>query len=67
MVDKVVNYSSYATNLSSTLPNYIYTKEDIDKFFSSNNGQEEKRTLEDSICRPFTLKSLLKGQFFIYI
>jgi hypothetical protein len=45
-IDKVVNDSSRTANLSSTLPNYTYTKEDIDKFFASDNGQEEEHSLE---------------------
>ncbi len=28
--------------ISSTFSNYKYTKEDIEKFFDSNNGQEEE-------------------------
>lgn len=31
---------------------YIYTKDDISNFFTSNNGQEEEHTLEESICKP---------------
>jgi hypothetical protein len=38
-IDKVVNDSLHTANLSSTLPNYEYTKEDIDNFFASDNGQ----------------------------
>ena len=31
---------------------YRYTKEDIDNFFDSDNGQIREHTLEESICRP---------------
>jgi hypothetical protein len=50
--DKIDNYSSCIGNLSYALPNYKYTKEDIEKFFASDNGQKEKHTLEESICWP---------------
>ena len=38
--------------ISSTFSTYRYTKEDIDSFFVSDNGQKEKHALEESICRP---------------
>jgi hypothetical protein len=41
-IDKVVNDSLHTANLSSTLPNYEYTKEDIDNFFASDNGQMKR-------------------------
>jgi len=34
------------------LPNYKCTKEDIDNFFASDNGQKEEHILEESICEP---------------
>jgi hypothetical protein len=38
--------------ISSTFSTYKYSKEDIDTFFTSDNGQTEEHSLEDSLCRP---------------
>ncbi len=48
--DKVLKSSTNAASKLSVLPNYKYTKEDIDKFFASNNGQKDDHVLEDSVC-----------------
>jgi hypothetical protein len=63
-IDKVVNDSSNTANLSSVLPNYTYTKEDMDNFFYSDNGQEEKHNLEESICRDLIGKQSKKPYFY---
>ena len=52
VADKVLKSSTNAASKLSVLPNYKYTKEDIDKFFASNNGQKDDHRLEESICRP---------------
>ena len=49
---RILEGSTNAVNISFTLPNYNYTKEDIEKFFASDNGQKEFHTLEESICAP---------------
>ena len=49
---RILEGSTNAVNISFTLPNYNYTKEDIEKFFASDNGQKEVHTLEESICAP---------------
>jgi hypothetical protein len=63
-IDKVANDSSNTANLSSVLPNYTYTKEDMDNFFYSDNGQEEKHNLEESICRDLIGKQNKKPYFY---
>jgi hypothetical protein len=63
-IDKVASNSSHIANLSSTLPNYTYTKEGIDNFFFSNNGQQEMHSLKDSICKPLIGKQHDKPFFF---
>ena len=57
---------SEVTVLSSkSCSSYKYTEEDIEKFFDSDNGQEEEHTLEDSICRPLIGLQNYKP-FFLY-
>jgi hypothetical protein len=50
--NKVKNDKTNNNSISSTFSTYKYTKEDIDNFFVSDNGQGEDHTLEESICRP---------------
>ena len=54
-----------AINKPSNLPNYKYTVEVIDKFFASDNGQQEEHSLEDSICGNIIEKQNYKP-FFLY-
>jgi hypothetical protein len=63
-LDQVINDSSNIANLSSALPNYIYSIEGIDKFFASDHGQEEEHTLEESICRSLICKHIHKPFFY---
>ena len=37
--------------ISSYSSTYRYTKDDINIFFASDNGQKEDHTLEESICK----------------
>ena len=48
---------------ASILANYLYSKEDIENFFTSDNGQKEDYTLEESICRPLIGKQKDKPYF----
>ncbi len=48
----VNDLTNTANIISFSSSNCRFTKEDIDKFFASDNGQEEEHTLEESICRP---------------
>jgi hypothetical protein len=41
-----------STAESSKSSTYSYTIDDIEKFFASDNGQNEEHSLEDNICRP---------------
>jgi hypothetical protein len=50
--------------ISSTFSTYKYTKEDIKKFYASDNGQEEEHTLEESICRPLIGQQNIKPFFY---
>ena len=49
---------------SSLYPIYKYTKENIEKFFDSDNGQKEEHTLEESICRPLIGQQNYKPFFY---
>ncbi len=61
-VNKVIDNSIDIT-ISSSSTNYPYTKEEIDNFFASDNGQEEEHTLEESICRPLIGQQTNKPYF----
>jgi hypothetical protein len=61
--DKVLDGSTNAASKSSALPNYKYTKENIEKFFASDDGQKEEHGLEDSICRPLIGDQIYKPFF----
>ena len=63
--DKVLKSSTNAASKLSVLPNYKYTKDDIDKFFDSDNGQKEEHVLEESICIPLIGQHNYKP-FFLY-
>jgi len=61
--DMVFDISTNAVNISSTLPNYKYKKEDVDNFFASDNGQKEDHILNESICAPLIGKQNYKPYF----
>jgi len=50
--NSVENYITNNNAILSTFSTYRYTKEDIDNFFDSDNGQKEEHSFEESICRP---------------
>lgn len=50
--NNVTNNSTNTDNILSSSTNYRYTVDNIEKFFASDNEQEEEHSLEDSICRP---------------
>ena len=62
--NKVENDLTNNNTISATFSTYIYTKEDIEKFFDSDNGQKEEHELVDSICRPLIGKQNYKPFFY---
>ena len=50
--NKINNSIDDTTTKQYDYSTYRYAPEQIEEFFASDNGQKEKHTLEDSICRP---------------
>ena len=62
--DKVVNNPTNDFTISFNFKNYKYTKEDVEKFFTSENGQEENHNLEECICRELIGQQISKPFFY---
>ena len=61
MITKIILLTINTIAYSSSCTNYKYTKEDIDNFFASDNGQQEEHSLEESICRAFNRNTNLQA------
>ncbi len=63
-INRFVNSSDNSIK-SFNSSRYPYTKEEIEKFFSSNMWQQKEHTLEKSICRPL-IGQQISYPFFYY-